>query len=328
MFNLATARLQLWEYGSNVDYAEAIPEDIARFDNRLIQVIERFFMLGTWRSCWKRPLLTVYDGTITLPRGFDAAETIEYCCGGSVPIYSRFHQFAGYGSRTVWFPCGCAALRLHSDSVQSFRTPTGTFTLRIVAETPFILTDSMALSGGKDENEEEIFGVTSLSLVDGVNDFAQQYTELPYIQKIVTDNEIKVYTVDTTTSDATLIAVYAPGETVPSYRQYEVSGFANGDTVRALCKLGFIFPVSSTDLVLPANMGALKTGLMALRYEDKNDPERAGKFWGPNYPENRPGEMYGAIDLLDSELGELHDAEIPAMNIPHTFGAGAIPQVY
>ncbi len=329
MFTLGTARPILWQYASNVAYADATDDDLLSFDSKLAQVLERFFNLGTWRAMWKRPLLTIYGNTLTLPRGFDTCHGVENSCGYPMPIYSRFHEFVAHGpcflENTSATSCRYPSIGLIDEAAQTFIAPTGTFTLRAVATE--VLTDGLNFNGGFDQDGNELFGSITLDLANGTSETTQQFTILPTITKLVTSDAVSLYSVDTTTSDATLIAVYAPGETVPAYRQYIVNGANDSDVVRAQCKLSFVLPNADTDVIVPSNLGALKLGLMSIQFEDKNDPVQAGLYMGPNYPMDNPGKPYGAIDLLDGEAGELREAEIPMFNVSTQYAAGNIYQV-
>lgn len=340
MLILSTCRRALWNYGSSVPYTTATPTDIGQFDARLNQVVERFFTLGTWRSMWKRPILKIFGHTLTIPRGFDTCSGADPVHGTPFPIYSQFHSFAAQGRGGSWgWDWGGAAgsgwggraghphygLHLIDESAQTFVRPTGTYFIRAVATE--VADPGVLLTGGYDQNGDELFGSINLTLINGPHDTTQQFTKLPEIQKVVTQNPVSLYSVDTTTSVATLIANYAPGETIPNYRQYSVGGGTDGQLVRAICKLGFTPVVAENDIVLPGHIGALKLGLMALAFEDKVDMKNAGLYWGPNYPERRPGQPYGAIDLLDSEIGKLDEAEQPAFMVDSMFGAGSVPNV-
>lgn len=84
---------------------------------------------------------------------------------------------------------------------------------------------------------------------------------------------------------------------------------------------------SDDDEVQPDNLGALKLGLMSLQFEDKNDPERAALYFGPNFPE-RSGRMAGAMDLLDKEREESEQAEVPTFNVDPYYAGGSVPQIH
>lgn len=272
---------------------------------------------------WKRIDLAILDNKLTLPRGFDTCRQIA-ACSNSAPIYSQFHRFAGFGCSVDvdpvfqgWF----TGLRLTDEAAQTFITPTGTFKLRAVATE--VSAAGLTLIGGFDANDNELFGEITLALINGAANTTQQFTKMPQIKKAVTSNAVLLYAVDTTTSVATLVSSFAPGETIPNYRQYDASGFltdADGDdddppVVSAICKLGFSLAVSDNDLIIPGNIGALKLGLMATNFEDKVDPANAKIY------------MDNAIALLDAELQELQSAEQLVFNVSPSFACGGIPNV-
>jgi hypothetical protein len=329
MLDLSYARRALWAYGSNVPYSTANSTQIAEFDFRLMQVVERFFSLGTWKNMWRRLNLTIYDCRLTLPRGFDTLRSIS-ACNNSVPIYSQFHRFAADGITVD--PVGASGrwstgIRLVDEHAQTFRIPSGTFTLRAVATE--VNADGFTFIGGYDQDDNELFGAITLAFINGAANTTQQFTRLPEIKKAVTTHPVLLYAVDTTTAVATLISSLAPGETIPNYRQYSVEGIYGADTdtdpvVSAICKLGFVAAIADTDLVIPGNVGALKLGLQALAFEEKVDPDNAGKYWGPNFPSQNPGKMSGAVDLLDSELDELTAGEASVFQFDRDWGAGSV----
>jgi hypothetical protein len=53
--------------------------------------------------------------------------------------------------------------------------------------------------------------------------------------------------------------------------------------VTGLCKLKYLPLVLEDEPVVPANIGALKMGILALVYEDANDPASADAYWGRCY---------------------------------------------
>lgn len=286
-----------------------------------MQVVERFFTLGTWRNMWRRLDLAIYDCRLTIPRGFDTCRQVAICNGSSAPIYSQFHRFAAYGVSVDPVLDGgnwVAGLRLLDENAQTFRIPSGTFTLRAVASE--VSAEGFTFVDGFDADGNEIFGETTLAFVDGTSDGTQQYTKLPHIQKAITTSPVRLYAVDVDSGEATLIASYAPGETIPSYRQYSAAGFVSGNptatdsptVVSAICKLGFAPSVSANDLVIPSLVGALKLGLQALSYEDRTDPKNSEIYWK------------NAVGLLDAELQELQASEQPSIAFSPEFGCGSV----
>ena len=88
-------------------------------------------------------------------------------------------------------------------------------------------------------------------------------------------------------------------------------------TVRVLCKRKFTPVLSESDEVIPDNMGALKLGLISLKYEDTNDLERSNEYFQK------------ALSLLNAELKELRGAQFNTMRFsPNGFGLGRITWRY
>lgn len=338
MLTLRAARRMLWPYASNVAYENADAQDIADFDLRLAVGLERLFIAGTWKSMWREITLTVYsDDThgalLTLPRGFETVEQFKPVCGIAQPVYSRFHQFPAFSivtqSGTIrqgWIPCH-RGLKLFNDSAQTFRIPEGDFKLRAGIPAPagpgVPPSPKLYLSGGW-TGEEELFGDVTLDLLSNETT-TFFYSQMPFIRKDVTDQAVKLYAVDAD-DNATLIAVYAPGETTPEYRQYRISGSEDETTVVCICKLRLTIPSNDNDIVIPNNINALTEALYSIQYRDRNDHERERQAIGPNYPQQNAGVKWGAIDWLDAELQTLSESEIPAFEMSG-YGAGDICNV-
>jgi len=63
-------------------------------------------------------------------------------------------------------------------------------------------------------------------------------------------------------------------------RQYKfLMQISATDTVEGLLKRRFVHLVDDADVVRPANMGALKHGLLAICFENEGDPQRSQAYW-------------------------------------------------
>lgn len=81
-----------------------------------------------------------------------------------------------------------------------------------------------------------------------------------------------------------LIGMYDPGETVPSYRRYQVPNPPlNVTSARVAAKLRFVPLVSDNDLVIPENASALTYGLEAWNYENAHNADMAQQYWTRAY---------------------------------------------
>ena len=100
------------------------------------------------------------------------------------------------------------------------------------------------------------------------------------VQKPRTIGDVTLSAIDASTQEVTVLGIYEPSETQPFYHRYKISSYDPEVGVRGLCKRRFV-PLEGEDneLVTPSNMGALKLGMLAVNYENKNDLERANDYW-------------------------------------------------
>jgi hypothetical protein len=146
----------------------------------------------------------------------------------------------------------------------------------------------------------------------------EYFTTITGVSKPLTLGYVTLWAVDATGNEFQ-IGEYEPGETNIGYRRYRVVRASGSETpvIRALCKRRFIPAVSESDDIIPDNLGALKLGLISLKYEDTNDLERATEYF------NR------ALSLLNAELKEQRGSQFNTMRFsPHGFGLGRISRQY
>ncbi len=343
---LGQSRPLLWKYVSNVAYSSAGEEDIQNFDSTLNRLCQRLFSEGTWRTCYRRVTLRTYGNKLTLPRNLFTCLGVDPICnsnpwsvGYSLHIYSRFAEFATQGpglTSDCARACAIRGLIPVSDTAQTFADPpqlstdpVGVFTLR--AKSTKASGRGITLVGGLDENGEIIEGNVKLDIANGTTTTTQQYTEMPFIEKAVTGAHVEFYSVDTTNGE-TLLAVYAPSETVPSYKRYVIPSAADGDTFACLCKLAFVPAINDSDLIIPSTVDALILGLQSFQYRDKNDAERSALYFGPNFPGKGDSSakpvMKGAVDVLDSDLSEDELGEQPPFQMSPGYACSGIPNLW
>ncbi len=344
---LAQSRPLLWKYQSNIAYTSASDTDLAQFDSTLNRLCERFFVEGRWRTCYRRVTLRTYGNKLTLPRNLATCIGVDPICSDSVwgvgyalYLYSRIAEFATQGpGLTSNSACACSIRGLIpvSDTAQTFdeppqifTDPVGVFYLR--AKSTVASGRGITLVGGLDENGDIIEGNVKLLIANGTTTTSQKYTEMPFIEKAVTGAHVEFYAVDTTSAVETLLAVYAPSETVPAYKRYVIPSAEDGDTFACLCKLACVPAIQDSDLIIPSVVDALILGLMSFQFRDKNDAERSALYMGPNYPGRGDSTakplMAGAVDVLDSDLAEDEAAEIPPFQFSRSYGCSEIPQLY
>lgn len=112
-------------------------------------------------------------------------------------------------------------------------------------------------------------------------DFSQTFSDLspPYGSIQIPDTMLgysQLYVVNSGVE--TLLATFEPGETRPCYRRYK-TGIIDNTDILTFCKMRFVPYRDDTDVVIPANVGALKFGLLALQKENALDIDSAEKMW-------------------------------------------------
>lgn len=92
-------------------------------------------------------------------------------------------------------------------------------------------------------------------------------------------------------------------------RTYKMMGnYTDVESVRVVCKRRYTDLTADSDVVYPDNPGALKLGLMSLKYEDENDLERAVEYFAQ------------ALNLLNGEVREARGASQHTLQqSPHGF---------
>lgn len=318
MFTLSEMREKLWKYGPipKTPYSTASDSQKDQADQYINQVCERLLGRMKPRFTMRRINVPVYDGTLTVPRELDGIDGIEMVTEDNCPcyplqIYSRFHEWA----HPVANCCCTPAVFVLSDMVQTFKDPdpsTGGYKLRVKAVTESE-SRTMVLRGGYDADWNQLFDFANIVFEDGTYTGSVIYRGMPQVQKPVTDNLVELYSVDVDTDEETLIAVYAPGERIPAYKRYRVPEWNGFPMARIFGKLAFNEVTADSDIPIPNNMGALKAGLQALAYEDAADLQRSDLLW------NR------ALSILDEEMAEANDGELPVFKVPSDFGCGNIP---
>lgn len=317
LLTLADVRSLLWEYapagadGLKVPLSSATSDEKAYWAGKLNQVQDRLMNKGVWSGGWVIVQdLPIYSNTITVPRRFRTCAGVNLC-GGPRPIYSRFWKFTET-TRAIQCSNGVTPI---NDQAQTFITPTADFKLRIKSSTVADNTKLVTLLGGMDGDDAEIFTSTTLTITSGSPDTTSQvYSVLPRISKVATVGQVDLYAVDNVTSVETLIATYAPYETLPGYKQYEIENVGDETSVSALCNLAYVPASADTDIITPGVLGGLKHGLKALTYEDTSD-------------DRQDGEWARSEKALDEAKDSDDGFTIPTFRFDPDFGAGSVINV-
>ncbi len=327
LLTLAKVREVLWAQGPNpVVYVSATQVQKDAFDVRLNQVVERYLSDMKPALLYRRVQVPVYNNSITLPRYLQSLLGVRPvnqngCACSPLPIWTRFHEFAqtGCGSGLYGYWGGYAGqggVAPTSETCQTFRDPTTVFRLKVTSTENG---GTISFIGGYDTDWNEYFDDVDLSIVDGGSSTTTRQWpigSMPRIHKDVTVGGVSLYAVDEDDAE-TLIAVYAPAETDPAYQRFSFPCFNGQVTVaRILSRLTYVELVEDSDIVIPSRFGALKLGLMALNYEDRNDKTRADKYWADG------------MVIIDRDKQEFEgDAAIPLIDSAPGFACSNVPNI-
>jgi hypothetical protein len=278
------------------DYAGINLTD-SQVTDRINAVRERFFNSGKWNG-----MLAQYDfgapgSQITLPRDLLSVLGVQF---DNIPqlTYPLWHEFIASGPGQISPTMGMQMLIDRGDGFCTFLDPETPFRVRVKTEDAQDTGITIRLFG-TDSSNRSIYDSTGASGIDlsvgGTTTTTVTFKTLTSVNKPLTEGYLTLWAVDPTTNVETQIALYEPSETKICYRRYFVAGIPVKSSLRCMCKRRYVPLTHSVDdnkQIMPSNEGALKLGLIALQYEDKNDLERADNY------------MARAISLLNSELKE------------------------
>lgn len=291
---LAEARAQLYDV--------VTPDDAndAAFLKALNRVCEAFILSGKWKGT--KGVVTFAsssDGYIVLPRQYEAALGWQHD-DRPRPIYNSFNEYlvGGIGN----YDATISDFNMMLDTASEVPTLTAISTAGTIRLTRANASDNTKTVRiyGKDANGDTVFdssgdeGLT-VTLGSATNDTTQVFSEITQVVKQSTIGRVTIGVV--VSGNHTALSVYDPTETVPLYRRYKIG--VTDKAVRVLCKRRFVPLVDETDFVFPGNLLALRCGLIADKWNNQNDSDRAMSFWAQayRYLDNELKEARGGIRL-------------------------------
>lgn len=322
---------------------EVLPADEAYEVPWINAVTSRFFAVGKWAGTTSRwrgintaTNFSIYDDPwggryFTLPRSLLCVLAGGHG-DGSGSLQARFStdrirgpwfEFAGSGWGIGDAVAG-SGLQDAGDGFTCFRDITEDSYLRVKTEVAETALAEM-LFRGLDEDKEPIYTGAGAASYEGVKlvigaalttTTTQKFSSIPIlIRKPITYGPVRLYAVSVATATETLIGMFDPGDTAPSFRRYRISGKSDSTTVHAMCKRRHVSVVADADEIIPGNINALELGLQGRRYDLANDPETAARYWGE------------AFALLNAELGESHGGATPRVQFERGASLGRIPRI-
>ena len=275
-------------------------------DSRFLTVcndaLARIYDAGKWEGLvgiieFENPV-----GYITLPRRYSAILGVQLA-GRPRSTFTRYFEFSQSGPGDVHADAGLKFV-VDQGPTPVYEVFAGPSTLTMTAPSDTGITIRVF---GIDETGKEIYdalGAPGINLAHNVPT-TQTFAEITAVIKPITTGFV------TLSAGSSVLSVYEPGETNPSYRRYKV-GTEESRVFRCLCKRRFVPIVNDSDLVYPGNLGALKMALFAASAENASLTEKAQECWALCY------------QLLDLEKGAARgNAEIRFNFKP--FGQGAKP---
>lgn len=294
--------------------------------SRINEICERFFVSGKWKGMMVEVDLDASEGYVTLPRRCESILGITVQKTPRTP-FGRWYSFlpGGPGEVDLSTYSGPDIVVDMGDGYPTYiDSPYASFRVRVkVPNASDRNNGNYVLIKGTDANGDVVYdsggseGVV-LDLTAADNTTTQYFSKITSIVKPPTLGYTTLWAVNSSNAE-TEIGNYEPGETNISYRRYRVTRADTSETptVRALCKRRYVPVLSENDEVIPGNMGALKLGLISLKYEDTNDLERATEYFTR------------ALSLLNAELREQRGGQFNTMRFsPHGFGLNRIAKQY
>lgn len=362
MFTLTLAQAKNSQWPRRLNMAPCDPE----FVQLLNEAQQRLADAGRWWGTYQQLRILAHHHCITWPRFVATVEAINLC-GQGIAVRNQWFEYRenvhvpvtgcrnvnnngnGFNGNGL---VGCSqTYDLDRNTVCQFRNLDFYQPIRIYVTSTTDVGKKVILQGN-DQN-----GQPWRTPINGVYGYGEQVTLaspfvtsgfsfapplLTGVQKDVTDANLLVYSVDPTSGDETLIAIWEPSETSPSYRrnvltqrprpgQGNLNGNGNGcrangngceprlsntcdPVVDAMVRLEFIPALVDTDWLFISRLDAIGHMMMAIRKENANQYQEAAV------------ESALAIKILRQQLEKYNPPEREIMNV-ETYGTAPVNRV-
>jgi hypothetical protein len=300
---LSQAATQLAEY---VDYGTCSTDP--RVIQRINMVIERLLPVLNPEKTIGRFTFPIVSNTITMPRDIKTvlASFVEYPTSSSqtaglcacnlrqlVDVRSRWYEILPGGPITFTG----AAPNVLSDLGTGFSTfdditSDNPCYIRVYADVPQANFEGYVYVVGNDIDGNPIQSLDNgvyrnVSMIAipraGQNyiDSDVAYSSFVSINKDPTVSRVKLFALSLDKTEQRPIAVYAPDEVAPDYRRYKLNWCVlNQPANITIIAKRYLIPTTDPDAdLLITNIGALKNGLQALKYEDAGSEQLAETHW-------------------------------------------------
>jgi len=261
-------------------------EEFAEYINN---ATERLMYRGDWPGTQVPLHLSVKRGIVTLPRQVGTVRRMNVT-RRYVPVWNDLYAFLPHqwngglcsGTFNIWIDPIAPALTQYGTSATFDQPPTDTCVLQISgipddtgAIIQFFGTDPQGNTLRTDNGDGTFSNGISITLNQPFTVGTDFVKNVSRVIKPVTQGPISLFALDTLTSLQTPLAIYDPGDTNPSFDQYNLHAACCNPTVNwsavAIVKLRFIPVVSDTDPVLIPNLHALALFIKGMRFGDDGD---------------------------------------------------------
>lgn len=305
MLTFASALNDLTQAG-----AFAADADTATKKSVLNEATEMLIESGRWLGTQQHISVSVNSsGVLTLPRHYVTVlgATVDAV---AVPLAGKWYTYLQNVSTDIQ---SCQNnVQDQGDGYCTIDDPSGPCTIKVAcgAESGSVHVQGLDQSGNPVYAADGTLGFdVDLNSASWSTTQVSRFTS---IQLPVTSG-LKTLTVKYEDATTSVLGLFEPGETLPSYRRYLVPEATTKDpdsledddaTVVALCQRRFVKLVSDTDLVWPAHTGALKQMCLAVYWSNEADESRsefhfkkALELLGNNLKRSRPESEIGAVRI-------------------------------
>ena len=259
------------------------------FRQRVNDAVERLMYRGDWPGTILPIQLTVQRGIVTFPRQVARVRKINVT-RHYIPIWNDWYTFLPYywgageccGPFLAWLDPFSPSLTAYGMSCTFAQPPTASCVLQvqgIPADTGAVIQVFGTDPTGNALRTDNGDGTFSDGLSFTINQPITIGTDLvQYVSRVikpVTQGQVLLGSLDTISGVSTPLAVYDPGDTNPSFAQYNLHGACCNPVVNwsavALVKLKFVPVIADSDLVMIPNLHALALFIKGVRYAEQGD---------------------------------------------------------
>lgn len=295
-------------------------EEFRQFVN---DATERLMYRGDWPGTEVPIHLSVKRGIVTFPRQVGSVRKINVT-RRYIPVWNDLYAFLPHqwnngsccGAFLQWMDPLAPSMTQYGTSCTFDQPPTDTCVLQISgiaddtgAVLQFFGTDPQGNALRTDNGDGTFSDGISLTLNQP---FTVGTDLVKYVGRAIkpkTQGPVSLFALDTVTGTQTALAVYDPGDTNPSFAQYNLHAACCNPQVNwsavAMVKLKFVPVVADTDLVLIPNLHALALFIKGMKFAEAGDRNNALAY------------QADAVKELNLQLADVtEDTQIPIVIQP------------